>query len=207
MIKDIPSFMKEVEEYPTFSDFKKDVAFVDIETTGLSKYHNEITLFGIYHSNHRPNVYINGINLSDAKGEFQRHKYIITFNGNGFDLPFIHHHIKVSKQYISIDLMVLFHRLNMYGGLKAIERNLGIIRDESVLGVTGRDAVVLWRKYKNGDEKSLDTLVKYNREDILNLEILLNYLYHKSLGAGVDIKCIENWRKKIYANSNLTLKN
>jgi uncharacterized protein YprB with RNaseH-like and TPR domain len=41
------------------------------------------------------------------------------------------------------------------------------------VGITGWDAVVLWRQYaKYGDAKALATLLKYNEEDTMNLKLL-----------------------------------
>ena len=61
-------------------------------------------------------------------------------------------------------------RLGLDGGLKRIERDVGIDRDRPE--VSGRDAVRLWREYERGDESALETLVSYNREDAANLETL-----------------------------------
>jgi len=61
-------------------------------------------------------------------------------------------------------------RLGLSGGLKPIERQLGIERDRP--DISGRDAVRLWHQYERGDEAALDTLVSYNREDTVNLRTL-----------------------------------
>ncbi|MCK4444890.1 MAG: ribonuclease H-like domain-containing protein, partial [Thermoplasmata archaeon] len=44
-------------------------------------------------------------------------------------------------------------------------------------GLSGYDAVILWKKHLKGDEKALDTLEKYNMEDTRNLETLSNLAY------------------------------
>jgi len=197
MINNIPNLINEIEKYSDFDEFKQNVAFVDIETTGLSKERNIITVLGIH--NTKPNIFVHGINLEDSVKELEKAKYLITFNGNRFDLPFIHKHLPFSKNYKSIDLMVLFHRLGMYGGLKKIEQNVGISRDVNIVGMDGKDAITLWNKYCKGDKIALKTLIQYNIEDILNLEILLNYLYYKSISQKVEQKHIDYWRKEIYS--------
>jgi len=53
-------------------------------------------------------------------------------------------------------------RIGLSGGLKPIEKEIGIERDRPDL--SGRDAVRLWREYERGDDDALDTLVSYNRE-------------------------------------------
>ncbi|MDD2471425.1 MAG: ribonuclease H-like domain-containing protein, partial [Dehalococcoidales bacterium] len=56
-------------------------------------------------------------------------------------------------------------------GLKKVEIRLGISR--TVEGVGGWEAVLLWRRYQQcGDVQALDTLLKYNAEDVMNLKIL-----------------------------------
>jgi len=61
-------------------------------------------------------------------------------------------------------------RIGLSGGLKPIEKEIGIERDRPDL--SGRDAVRLWREYERGDDDALDTLVSYNREDTKNLRTL-----------------------------------
>jgi len=58
-------------------------------------------------------------------------------------------------------------RIGLSGGLKPIEKEIGIERDRPDL--SGRDAVRLWREYERGDDDARDTLVSYNREDTKNL--------------------------------------
>ena len=45
-------------------------------------------------------------------------------------------------------------QLGFSGGLKAIERRLGLVREDDVIGLDGRDAVVLWAAHCNGDESA-----------------------------------------------------
>ena len=62
-------------------------------------------------------------------------------------------------------------RCNLKGGFKAVERQLGISRESK--GVNGWDAVLLWRKYlEYNDEDALALLLKYNKEDVINLKTL-----------------------------------
>jgi uncharacterized protein YprB with RNaseH-like and TPR domain len=63
------------------------------------------------------------------------------------------------------------------GGLKAIERAMGIERSGETKGLTGRDAVRLWAQYMRGSDSALDTLLAYNREDVVNLEKLMEHAY------------------------------
>ena len=61
------------------------------------------------------------------------------------------------------------HKLK--GGLKAVERKLGIKR--KLADVNGYMAVKLWWQYYNdNDREALDKLLLYNREDVTNLKKL-----------------------------------
>jgi len=61
--------------------------------------------------------------------------------------------------------------MGLFGGLKVVERTLGI--DRETAGLTGKDAPVLWEQYKKrGDQKALALLLRYNGEDVMNLAVL-----------------------------------
>lgn len=151
------------------------VAFVDIETTGLSRYTDIITIIGIYNGE-ETKIFINGQNLEDGYKELENYDIIVTFNGKTFDLPFIEHKSKRKYDMLHLDLRFMLKEFDLSGGLKKIERDLGIIRDDEIASVDGFEAVRLWRKYKNdNDLKALEKLIKYNTEDIVNLKYILNW--------------------------------
>lgn len=153
------------------------IAYVDIETTGLSRYTDKITTIGIYDGKN-PKVYIRGKNLDEAYQDLQNYNVLVTFNGKQFDLPFIEQQggIKLKDTVVHLDLRFLLKELGLAGGLKKIELALGISRPEELEGVDGFEAVRLWRRYeKQGDIAALEKLVKYNIEDIVNLKFLLQY--------------------------------
>jgi uncharacterized protein len=76
-----------------------------------------------------------------------------------------------------IDLRLLLHQLGYHGGLKRIERQWGIDREEEIASLTGFDAVLLWARYRRGDAAALQRLIAYNRADVVNLEVLLKRGY------------------------------
>jgi uncharacterized protein YprB with RNaseH-like and TPR domain len=155
----------------------KSRAYIDIETTGLSRYYAELTVIGIAVEKGSKTDVIQLLeqDLCEPKiiEVLQRTDEIYSYNGSRFDLPFI-------QAKMSIDLRRLFkHRDLMYdcwryglkGGLKAVERQLGINRE--LRNVDGYVAVKLWYEYvNNGDTEALETLLAYNREDVVNLPIL-----------------------------------
>ncbi|MDD4923670.1 MAG: ribonuclease H-like domain-containing protein [Dehalococcoidales bacterium] len=152
-------------------------AYLDIETTGLSCQSSYITVIGIY--------LVNGCNSrliqlvgNDATADnllesINRVTNLYTYNGSRFDLPFIYGSIGINLESMTShrDLMYDCWRCNLKGGFKAVEQKLGISRES--IGITGWDAVLLWNKYvRCGDLDALQTLLKYNGEDVINLKIL-----------------------------------
>ena len=99
---------------------------------------------------------------------------LYTYNGSRFDLPFIHSRlgINLAKVFTHIDLMYQCWRKNLYGGLKSVERQLGIER--RLVGIDGYEAVKLWWRYVDSfDLDALNTLLEYNREDVMHRKIIL----------------------------------
>jgi uncharacterized protein YprB with RNaseH-like and TPR domain len=74
---------------------------------------------------------------------------------------------------LHLDLRFLLARLGFKGGLKKIEPRFGIRRPPAVKHLDGFDAVLLWERYQRGDRTALDLLLEYNREDVANLETLM----------------------------------
>jgi len=88
-------------------------------------------------------------------------------------LPFIKTGLNVDlKQVVEHrDLMYDCWKHNLKGGLKAVERRLGINR--KVPEIDGYMAVRLWWRYYNDDDReSLDKLLLYNKQDVVNLRTL-----------------------------------
>jgi hypothetical protein len=98
---------------------------------------------------------------------------LYTYNGGRFDLPYLSAKTGVdfTRYCRHRDLMYDCWAKNLYGGLKTVERFLGIGR--RTRGIDGRMAVLLWFNYRwYGDEEALATLLEYNREDVMNLRAL-----------------------------------
>ncbi|MHC4573290.1 MAG: ribonuclease H-like domain-containing protein [Planctomycetota bacterium] len=152
-------------------------AYLDIETTGLSRYYADMTVVGLCleHGGRCQVIQWFGEEISGRKliSAVTRADILYTYNGARFDLPFIRARLGLDlKEHITHkDLMYECWRQNLYGGLKAVEEKLGIAR--KTRGIDGRMAVKLWYDYENyGNKKSLALLLEYNKEDVLNLTIL-----------------------------------
>ena len=156
-------------------------AYLDIETTGLTYSECIITVIGIHlcRGDNTDFVQLVGKDITaDSILEVLSDVDVIyTYNGSRFDLPFIRSQfgVNLAEQFTHRDLMYDCWRNNLYGGLKAVERQLGINRE--LKGVDGWEAVKLWWRYVDSfDLDALNTLLEYNREDVVNLKVLKEWL-------------------------------
>ena len=142
-------------------------AYLDIETDRSGK----ICVFGIsIENNGFLQWYGNNINSTEIAEQLGDVRTIVTFNGDGFDLPRIKQclNIDLAAQCVSQDLFKVKKKLGIKGGLKELEKMFGIERKTE--GMNGYKAMWLWEKYKNyGNRDALDLLLEYNKEDVVNL--------------------------------------
>lgn len=150
-------------------------AYLDIETA----YSGHITVLGIFRP---PDELIQIIHpditecsLLDALDGADE---VVTYWGHRFDLPVIGRSLGVNLRgmFRSKDLADHCHRHGLYGGLKVVERVLGIRRQTD--GVDGMDAMRLWEQWCRGDRQALKMLLKYNEDDVVNLYLLEKELRH-----------------------------
>jgi uncharacterized protein YprB with RNaseH-like and TPR domain len=167
------------EMWRLFPAFEDKAVYLDIETSGGYQGMDEITVIGIY-DGMTVQSFVNGVNLDEFERAVARFEMVITFNGSSFDLPFIRRWFRdISLPPAHIDLRFLLKRLGYSGGLKNIERELGISREADIEGLNGFDAVILWQRYQWGDQRALDKLIRYNRSDIINLKPLMELGYRE----------------------------
>jgi uncharacterized protein YprB with RNaseH-like and TPR domain/predicted nuclease with RNAse H fold len=170
------------EWWRLYPEFKNSTAFLDIETTGLSFYYNNVTLIGLFNGKEFK-VYIRGQNLPDFKDEIGKYSLLVTYNGTLFDLPFLSSEFgEVNFPSVHIDLRFLLRRLGYTGGLKSLEKQLGISRQSEVVGIDGFGATILWNRYTRGDLDALKLLLQYNFADVTNLEVLMELSYSMMRG-------------------------
>lgn len=159
------------ETWRVFPSFKGKVAFLDIETTGISR-DSHITTICMYDGTELKS-YVWGDNLNDFEADIHEYPVIATFNGRCFDVPVIERHFSTKLDQAHIDLRCVFTGLGIKGGLKAIEKKFGLERD-GLDGVNGYFAVLLWNEYdRYKNDHALETLLAYNAMDAVNLEPLM----------------------------------
>jgi len=170
--------LSEKEKWQVYFYFPSHILFVDIETEGLSKEKNDITLIGIYKEG-RYYPFIKNLNLDKALKFLAYTPIWITFGGENFDVPFIKKTFpQLKTPLIHIDLFFLAKEVGLRGGLKKIEKMLGIVRETE--GLNGYDAVKLWKKWvEKKDKSALKKLIIYNKEDVVNLKKIMDYVIIK----------------------------
>lgn len=151
--------------------------YLDIETTGISPKAYEVTVVGLAFERDRAMEVLQlvggGITESRLKAALRGVERIYTYNGRRFDLPFLRKRLgmDLEKSFAHRDLMYDCWSHKLKGGLKKVERQLGIAR--ATKGIDGWMAVQLWWDYiNNRDQDALRTLLQYNREDVVNLKTL-----------------------------------
>ena len=166
------------ETWRLYNFFRDEAVFLDIETSNVGE-KGYITVIGLF-DGINTKIMIKDINLDFAllKKELSKYKLIITFNGSSFDLPFIAKRHKILPNIPHIDLRHLCAACCLTGGLKDIEKKLGIKRNRIIDNMYGGDIIALWKIFKTtGDKYYLNLLVEYNEEDIINLKKIMEHCY------------------------------
>jgi uncharacterized protein YprB with RNaseH-like and TPR domain len=174
--------LKRREHWRLYDFFKKDAVCLDIETNGfMPNGGGYVTVVGLY-DGYDYKCFVRGENLTaeNIRKELAQYKCLITFYGAAFDIPFLLRSFSgIEFNMPHFDLCFGVKRLGFQGGLKKLEHDLCIERDEAVVGLDGYDAVKLWEAARKGSTEALELLIKYNREDTVNLMQIASILYDR----------------------------
>ncbi|MHB8969867.1 MAG: ribonuclease H-like domain-containing protein [Pirellulaceae bacterium] len=169
------------QHWRMFPEFRGTVAYLDIETTGLSAAQGSVITTIALYDGHTIRHYVRGQNLDQFPADIGNYGLLVTYNGKCFDVPFIQQSLRIQLDQAHIDLRYVLKSLGYGGGLKGCERSLGLDRGD-LQGVDGFLAVLLWQDYRrSGNIKALETLLAYNIQDVVNLETLLVLAYNLNL--------------------------
>lgn len=182
--------------YSTLS-FMPSIAWIDIETDGLS-HKNKLVIIGlIFFNKETPNGRLIQLFNDDGESEYMLLKSFmrllkdyqteafISFNGDAFDLPFLnarltHHHFntQINKKF-NIDLLKIarqnksslpIEKLN----LKSIESFLDIPRKDTI---SGKDSIDMYNAYLASNAPKLRQMILlHNYDDLVNMIPLLKLL-------------------------------
>ena len=167
------------EHWRLFPSFRKHAVALDIESNGFMPAQGGYpTVIGMYDgTQYRALVRGRDLTRENLESALEGRKYLITFFGSGFDIPFLNQTLGVRFTMPHFDLCFAGKRAGFQGGLKKLEDEFGIPREDSVKGFNGYDAVKLWKAAKRGDSGALELLITYNRCDTVNLFALAERLY------------------------------
>ncbi len=163
------------------------VALVDIETTGLTPGYDQITVIGLA-DGASARVYVAGRPqpgdevLDSFRAAIRNYDLVVTFNGSGFDVPFIEKHFRESNfrfEQPHLDLLPPARTLGLGGGLKDMEKQLGIVRSADIKDMRGTEAIQLWGAWKGGDIAAYKRLTTYCKADCVNLKEFADHVYRR----------------------------
>ena len=173
------SNIKRNEHWRLFDTMRGNSVCLDIETNGYNPgAGGYVTMVGLYNGfDYRCLIKGKDLTAENLAREISGYKYLITFFGSAFDMPFIKNTLGVEFDTPHFDLCFGAKKVGLKGGLKKIEKHLGIDRPDGVAGMDGYDAVLLWGEARRGNQKALELLVTYNREDTVNLLHIADKVY------------------------------
>ena len=175
----------------------KDIAFIDIETTGLSASGSGLYLIGIaYHRQmewHLRQWFADSLSaeqeiLTDFFEFLRDFQIIVTYNGDSFDLPFLE---KCAAQYSIPFEREKYESFDLYRKIRPLKKllsldNLKLATMEAFLGISrenptsGKDMIPVYEQFlETRDESLYHDLLLHNEDDIRSLPellVLLSYL-------------------------------
>ena len=167
-----------------------NTAFLDIETNGLSHKHKLVIIGLIVYPKHSESGELIQLFNDDFSSEREMLlalmdilntldlDYLISFNGNAFDIPFLnarYAHYKFDyrlSKACNVDLLRIA-RMNQSHlklsdlKLKTIENALGIHRDDTI---SGKDSIILFDAYiETRSDRLKETILLHNYDDLINM--------------------------------------
>lgn len=182
----ITSQLPQKEHWRVLESFYGDATYFDIETTGLSSYDNHITVISAYR-NGKLKTFVYGENLDDFLELVDDSTLLVTFNGNCFDIPFVEKSFNIPNINCPyIDLRWICYHQGYSGGLKSIEKQLGLQRPKGITEIDGFEAVRLYHQWQKGDLHSRKKLIQYCQVDSLTV-FLISELILQDMGFDIEL--------------------
>ncbi len=172
------SCLKARDQWRLYEWLRHRAVFLDIETAGGP--YGDVTVVGLF-GNGRMLSLVRGDTLTEARlcDEVSQYDLIVTFFGSGFDLPYLQAmfpRFRIDQPHL--DLCFAAKQLGLRGGLKQIERMVGIEREGALQSMDGWDAVRMWTRWRHSrDTEALELLLAYNEADCVNLQPLADLVY------------------------------
>jgi len=190
--------------YPVYTETAlSNALFFDIETSGVSFTRSHITVIGaacLSGGNMRFFQWFadtpgsEGGILQDFLKFAESFDTLVTYNGTGFDLPYIKRRIRLyfpgCTVFENMDHIDLFKYSKPFADLfrlpdrklKTIEEGLFLSRDDRV---SGADCIALYRGFlSTGDAAMRDLILLHNREDVLDLADVMHIIPYVQIRDG-----------------------
>lgn len=159
---------------------RERAVYLDIETTGGAAGYDAVTVIACY-DGREARCFVRDVDLGEFPLYVSEFDLIVTYNGGTFDLPYLAAQFpQLRLPPVHLDLRYPLANLGYKGGLKSIEQQTGLCREDDLCGVDGWTAVLLWDRHLRGDRRALPTLLRYAVEDVLALEPLAELAYNES---------------------------
>jgi uncharacterized protein YprB with RNaseH-like and TPR domain len=170
----LAALVPRAERWRLYAAFVEDAAFLDVETDGAA-----LTAVGVLDRT-GPRLFLAGRDLDRLPEASRAWKLLVTFNGESADVPALRRAFPGWRApRAHVDLCRLWRRLGHRGGLKLLEQETGVGRPPHLAGLSGADAVRLWRAHLAGDAGALRLLAEYNLHDAVNLRALMDAGYNR----------------------------
>ncbi len=121
-VSQLTRIIPKTQHWKIIPNFIYRIAYLDIETTGLSANYSYITTIAVYDGKKVHE------NLDEFPKFISKFPAITTFYGKSFDIPFIKKEMGIDFNQIHFDVCFLLRKLKIKGGLKKIEERFGISR-------------------------------------------------------------------------------
>lgn len=165
-----------LEQWRVLAQWFARASYFDIETSGLEA-GSIVTLVCCFHEG-QPLRFLADENLDDFLDLLESVKLLVSFNGASFDVPRVLDRFHIPELPCAhVDLRWLCHHAGWKGGLKKIEKALGLRRPADLDGLGGAEAVWLWHAWsEKRDERARRTLERYCSADTVMLKLLAGKL-------------------------------
>lgn len=172
-LRTLASLVPPREHWRLYGHFAPSAVFFDIEADAA----NTPTVVGLM-DRHGVASYRHDGALDELPERLAESPVWVSFNGSVFDAPALEAWFgaRFPRPLVHIDLRFLVRHARLKGGLKGIERTLGLGRPPHLEGLRGFDAIRLWREWTERRElAALRILVEYNLYDAVNLRSVLEW--------------------------------
>jgi hypothetical protein len=168
----LASLIPPCEHWRLFAAFGDDAAYLDIETGD----DGDISAIGLCD---RRGVRLLLRDIAAFPEIAAGWKLLVTFNGLSFDVPILRRAFPDWRPPCHIDLRHVLARAGQHGGLKAIERRLGLRRPPHLDRIDGWGACFLYRQGREGDREALRRFAEYNLYDAVGLRTLMAWSFNR----------------------------